>query len=104
MYADVLGDWDIRSRAGICRERPLTAKAGRRGVEGLSLSALSSFDFLLSGSRNLGDGDRAGGPPSDSDRAFDGDREVARRSVAPPLSATSTEASESILAIRFSLN
>ena len=55
IYAWVLGD--IRSRAGICRERPRSGKAGRRGVVGLSLSALSSWAFFFSGSRNLGDGE-----------------------------------------------
>lgn len=69
-----------RSRAGTCKERPRTGKAGRRGVIGLSFISLSSFDFLFSGSRNLGDGDKVGGPPSDSDRAFEGDLEGPFRS------------------------
>jgi hypothetical protein len=74
MYAWVLGD--IRSRAGICKERPRRVNAGRRGVVGLSLSALSSWDFFFSGSRNFGDGESVGGPPSESERAFEGDRET----------------------------
>jgi len=39
--------------------------------------ALSSFDILFSGSRNLGEGESDGGPvaPSESDRAFEGDRD-----------------------------
>jgi hypothetical protein len=44
---------------------------------------LSSFDFI-SGSRNLGDGDRAGGLPSDRDLtlgSLDGDFEAALRSI-----------------------
>jgi hypothetical protein len=76
----VLGD--MKSRAGICKESP-RGKDGLRGVVGLSSSPsprpLSSFDFLFSGSRNLGDGDRVGGPPSDRDLTFDGDREAVRR-------------------------
>ena len=79
IYADELGD--IRSRGGICKERPRIGKAGRRGVVGESLIALSSFDSRFSGSLNFGDGDRAGGPPSDNDRAFEGDRDVVRRST-----------------------
>jgi hypothetical protein len=79
MYADVVED--IRSRGGICSERPRKGNAGRLGVVGLSPRALSSLDFLFSGSRNLGEGDRVGGPPSDSERAFDGDRDVVRRWV-----------------------
>lgn len=70
--ADEFGD--MRSRGGIWRERP-RGKAGLRGVTGLSPRALSSFDFRFSGSRNLGDGDKVGGPPSERDRAFEGDRE-----------------------------
>jgi len=101
MYADVLGD--IRSRGGICNERPRKGKAGRRGVVGLSLKELSSLDFRLSGSRNLGDGDKVGWPPSESERAFEGDRDVVLRSVVPPSSVASTT-SESILASMFSLN
>lgn len=79
---------DIRSRAGICSERP-RGKAGRRGVVGLPSIALSSFDFRFSGSRNLGDGDRIGGPPSDRDRAFEGDFEAARLRRDPSLSLSS---------------
>jgi hypothetical protein len=80
MYADVFED--IRSRAGICNERP-RGKAGLRGVMGLSSIALSSFDFFFSGSRNFGEGDSCGGPLSESDneRPLDGDREV----VPPPV-------------------
>jgi hypothetical protein len=85
IYADVLGE---RSRAGICKERP-RGKAGRRGVVGLSSIALSSFDFLFSGSRNFGDGDRVGGPPSDRERAFEGDREVVLRRCPPSPSSLS---------------
>jgi len=65
----------IRSRGGICNERP-RGNAGRRGVIGLSFRLLSSFERGFCGSRNLGDGERAGGgPASDKDRAFDGERE-----------------------------
>ena len=71
MYAELLGE-SKRSRAGICRERP-RGRVPRRGVMGLSLMALSSFDFRFSGSRNLGDGDKTGGPPSERDRALEGD-------------------------------
>ena len=81
MYACVLGD--MRSRAGICKERPRSGKAGRRGVVGVSLRALSSCAFFFSGSRNLGDGDRVGGPPSERDLAFEGDREAVLRPVVP---------------------
>lgn len=63
----------MRSRGGICRDSPRSWNAGRRGVEGLSIE-VSSFD-RLSGSRNFGDGDRTGGLPSESDLAFDGDRD-----------------------------
>ncbi len=65
---------DMRSRAGICSDRP-RGNAGRRGVVGLSPSALSSFDFLFSGSLNFGEGDNVGGPPSERERAFEGDSE-----------------------------
>lgn len=75
----------MRSRAGICSESP-RGKTGRRGVVGLPSRALSSFDFRFSGSRNLGEGERAGGPPSDRDRAFEGDREAARLRGDPSLS------------------
>jgi hypothetical protein len=81
MYADVLGD--IRSRAGICRDSPRTGKAGRRGVIGLSLIALSSFDVRFSGSLNFGDGDRVGGAPSESERALEEDLEAVRRTAIP---------------------
>ena len=100
MYAGELGD--IRSRGGICKERPRKGKAGRRGVVGESLIALSSFDVRFSGSLNFGDGDRVGGPPSDNERTFDGDRGVALRSS---LSfSTTLSSADSILANRFSLN
>lgn len=60
------------SRAGICNDRPRCRNDGRRGVIGLSFIALSSFDFRFSGSRNLGEGDNAGGPlPSERERAFE---------------------------------
>ncbi len=87
MYADVLGD--KKSRAGICKESP-RGKEGRRGVEGLSPRALSSFDFRFSGSRNFGDGDSCGGPPSERERAFDGDREAALRRGVPGAASLST--------------
>lgn len=101
MYVDVVAD--IRSRGGICSERPRNGKAGRRGVVGVSLKELSSFAFLFSGSRNLGDGESAGGPPSDSERAFEGDRDAVLRSAVPSLSVAFS-ASESIFANMFSLN
>lgn len=101
MYADVLGG--IRSRGGICKERPRSGKAGRRGVVGLSLKELSSLAFRFSGSRNFGDGERVGGPPSDSERAFEGDRDVVLRSPVPSLSVAFTT-SKSIFASIFSLS
>lgn len=72
----------MKSRAGICKLSP-RGKDGRRGVVGLSPREVSSFDFLFSGSRNLGDGDRVGGPPSDKERAFEGDREAVLRLGVP---------------------
>ncbi len=92
IYDDGLGD--RRSRAGICKERPRRGKAGRRGVVGLSLNALSSCDFRFSGSRNFGDGDSVGGPPSERERTFEGDREaVLLPGVPPPSSPTSSSPS-----------
>lgn len=55
------------SREGICSERPLARKSGRRGVLGLATCS-SSLD-MRAGSRNLGDGSRRG-VLSDRDRAF----------------------------------
>jgi hypothetical protein len=101
IYADELGD--IRSRGGICNERPRSGKAGRRGVVGESSIALSSFDFRFSGSLNLGDGDRVGGPPSDNERTFDGDGDVVPRTESLPFSTTLSSAL-SIFARIFSLN
>jgi hypothetical protein len=72
-------------------------------VVGESQIALSSFDFLFSGSLNFGDGDRVGGPPSDNDRALEGDREAALRSGSLSFSAPLSSA-DSILARIFSLN
>ena len=100
MYAGELGD--VRSRGGICKERPRSGKAGRRGVVGESLIALSSFDVRFSGSLNFGDGDRVGGPPSDNERAFDGDRDAALRSSLSFLAMLSS--ADSILTNKFSLN
>lgn len=85
IYADVLAD--IKSR-GICKDRPRAGKAGLRGVvmamgELGSPRSLSSFDIFFAGSRNLGDGERAGGwPASDKERVFDleGDLEGILRS------------------------
>jgi len=102
MYACVLGD--MRSRAGICKERPRSGKAGRRGVVGVSLSALSSCDFFFSGSRNLGDGDRVGGPLSERDRAFEGDREAVRRPGVPLLSSLVSPSPDAIVGCSVSLN
>lgn len=64
---------------------------------GLSLIALSSLDFLFSGSRNLGDGDKAGGPPSDNERAFEVDLDVPFLSgvLAPSCLAVSASAAGS---------
>lgn len=101
IYADVFGD--MRSRAGICKERP-RGNDGRRGVVGPVSSALSSFDFLFSGSRNFGDGDNVGGPPSDRERAFEGDREAARRRGVPPSSIISSPSLASIFGWRLSFN
>jgi hypothetical protein len=102
IYADELGD--IRSRAGICKERPRSGKAGRRGVVGLSLKALSSLDFLFSGSRNFGDGDRAGGPPSERERAFEGDRETVLLPGVPPPSSPASPSPHVIGRYSVSLN
>jgi hypothetical protein len=55
------------SRGGICSERPLERKSGRRGVVGLRV--WSSLDMRAAGSRNFGDGSNRG-VLSDSDRAF----------------------------------
>ena len=98
IYAWVLGD--IRSRAGICKERPRRGNAGRRGVVGLSVSALSSCAFFFSGSRNFGDGESVGGPPSESERAFDGDREAALLPAAPPVSSSVFPSPEPIVGCR----
>lgn len=63
---------------------------------------LSSFDLRFSGSRNLGEGERVGGFPSERERALEGDRELLRRC---PLSvAPSVAPSNSILASKFSLS
>jgi hypothetical protein len=102
IYAGELGD--IRSRAGICRERPRSGKAGRRGVVGLSLNALSSCDFLFSGSRNFGDGDRVGGPPSERERAFEGDREAVLLPYVPRPSSPASPSPDPIVGCRVSLN
>lgn len=102
IYADVFGD--MRSRAGIWSERP-RGKAGRRGVVGLASSAESSLDFLFSGSRNFGDGDNVGGPPSDRLRAFEGDRDAGRRRGIPPSSSIiSSPSLTCISGCRLSLN
>lgn len=94
MYADVLEG--IRSRGGICSDRPRRGKAGRRGVVGLSFKALSSLDCRFSGSRNLGEGDSVGGPPSESERAFEDERDVVLVSRSP--ASIVFTASESIFA------
>jgi hypothetical protein len=102
IYAWVLGD--MRSRAGICKERPRIGKAGRRGVVGLSLSALSSWDFFFSGSRNFGDGDSVGGPPSERERAFEGDLEAVLLPVVPALSSPASPSPEAIAVCSESFN
>ena len=105
MYAEVLGE-RRRSRAGICNERP-RGKAPRRGVMGLSFMALSSFDFRFSGSRNLGDGDNVGGPPSDRERAFEWDRGPFFRSgvlASPGLASDSAAAGRRIDSCSWLLN
>lgn len=101
IYADELGD--MRSRGGICNERPRGGKAGRRGVVRESAIAQSSFDFRLSASLNFGDGDSDGGPPSDKERALDGDCEVALLSESLSLPTTLSSA-DSILARMSSLS
>jgi hypothetical protein len=102
IYADELGD--VRSRGGICKESPRNGKAGRRGVVGESLMALSSFDFRFSGSLNFGDGDKLGGPPSDNDLALDGDRDAALRSSLSFSTTFPFAFADSIFARIFSLN
>lgn len=57
------------SREGICSERPLARKAGRRGVLGLATTVWSSLDVLV-GSRNLGEGSNFG-VLSERERALD---------------------------------
>jgi hypothetical protein len=57
------------SRGGICSERPLERKSGRRGVLGLAITVWSSLDAPF-GSRNLGDGSSLG-VLSDKERALD---------------------------------
>jgi hypothetical protein len=102
IYADGVGD--RRSRAGIFRERPRTGKAGRRGVVGLSLNALSSCDLIFSGSRNFGDGDSVGGPPSERERTFEGDREAVLLPGVPPSSSPVYPSPDPIGGCRVSLN
>lgn len=79
MWADV-GDIN-RSRGGICKDRR-ERNAGLLGVEGLSWRSESSFEERFVFSLNLGDGERLGGPVSDKDLVFDGDR----NSFLPPTS------------------
>lgn len=57
------------SRGGICSERPLERKSGRRGVLGLATTVWSSLDVLV-GSRNLGEGSNLG-VLSERERALD---------------------------------
>lgn len=54
---------------GICSERPLVRKSGRRGVLGLTTTVWSSLDFLT-GSLNLGEGSSFG-VLSERERALD---------------------------------
>lgn len=54
---------------GICSERPLARKSGRRGVLGLATTVWSSLDVLV-GSRNLGEGSSFG-VLSERERALD---------------------------------
>jgi hypothetical protein len=92
----------MKSRGGICRERPRAGKRGRRGVVGVSLIALSSFVVFFAGSRNLGDGDSVGGPQSERLRAF-GDR---GGSLAPStvVGLTLSSAEFSVLPVNSSLS
>jgi hypothetical protein len=69
-------------------------KAGRRGVDGLPKD-MSSF-VRFSGSRNLGDGDRMGSLPSDSDLPFDGDLDADFESFPPSPSLSSATADSDI--------
>ncbi len=57
------------SCGGICSERPLERKLGRRGVLGLAMTVWSSFE-VLDVSRNLGEGSNLG-VLSERDRALD---------------------------------
>ena len=57
------------SRGGICSERPLERKSGRRGVLGLATTLWSSLDVLV-GSLNLGEGSNLG-VLSERERALD---------------------------------
>lgn len=54
---------------GICSERPLERKSGRRGVLGLSAMVWWSSLDIRAGSRNFGDGSKRG-VLSERDRAF----------------------------------
>lgn len=57
------------SREGICNERPLARKSGRRGVLGLTTTVWSSL-AVLTGSWNLGEGSSFG-VLSERERALD---------------------------------
>jgi hypothetical protein len=71
--AKCAGDGIGISRDGICSDSPLESSSGRRGVLGavMMLAWWSSLD-LRAGSLNLGDGDRACGVESESERGFGG--------------------------------
>jgi hypothetical protein len=70
--AKCAGDGMGISRDGICNESPLDSNSGLRGVLGAVMLAWWSSLDLRAGSLNFGDGDRACGAESESERGFGG--------------------------------
>jgi hypothetical protein len=90
----------MKSFAGICSESPRRGIDGRLGVVGLSEMDVSSLE-TLAGSRNLGDGDRTGGLPSDRDLPFEGDLLVGSCSSFFPSAALSSAAARIGISLSF---